>query len=166
MYHRILLPAFAWVAILGGCADQPTSPSPGVHTSAPRAAVSARRIEFQGFIHPCGGGPIEERVTPGEVLHLLASNQNKWVTGNPLVDGVENNVARIMIDLKSGKGGANIHSTISPEDKEGTWELRYRVEVTGGNPGTARGTGHGTGALQGMTFKFTAPACRAWGKSL
>jgi len=137
-----------------------------VHTSAPRAAVSARRIEFQGFIHPCGGGPIEERVTPGEVLHLLASNQNKWVTGNPLVDGVENNVARIMIDLKSGKGGANIHSTISPEDKEGTWELRYRVEVTGGNPGTARGTGHGTGALQGMTFKFTAPACRAWGKSL
>jgi hypothetical protein len=117
---------------------------------------AAARTEFQGFIYPCGGAPIDERVTPGGVLHLLASNLNQWDTGNSLVDGEETNVARITIVLKSGRGVANITSTITPEGVDGTWELRYRVEVAGANPGGASGVGRGTGELRGMTLKFTA----------
>jgi hypothetical protein len=156
MRYQSLIPALASLGVLGACADQPTSPTPGVHTSAPWAAAVTTRTEFEGFIHPCGGTVTEERVTPGNVLHLLATNRNEWVTGNRLVDGTETNVARININLKTGRGVANIQSTITPEGVEGTWELRYQVKVTGGTPGTARGVGHGTGELQGMTLKFTA----------
>lgn len=157
MRYQILLPAFAAFGTLGACADQPTSPTSGLHTSAPwAAATSATRTEFEGFIHPCGGAPIEETVTPGQVLHLIGSNRNEWVTGNSLVDGVEDNVVRININLKTGTGGANVTSTITPDDVEGAWELRYRVDVIDGAPATAHGTGHGTGALHAMTLKFTA----------
>jgi hypothetical protein len=158
MRYQILVPGFASLGVLAACADQPTSPTPGVHTSAPLSAVgtAATRTEFEGLIHPCGGTPTEETVTPGDVLHLLATNRNEWVTGNPLVDGVESNVARININLKTGKGVANIRSTITPDGVEGTWEMRYQVRVTGGFPGSARGVGHGTGELHGMTLKFTA----------
>jgi hypothetical protein len=162
MRYQILLPTFVSLGVLGACADQPTSPTLGVQTPAPwAAAASATRTEFQGFIHPCGGAPLEEHVTPGQVQHLLASNRNQWVTGNSLVDGVEDNVARININLKTGTGGANVRSTITPDDVEGTWELRYRVDVIGVAPATARGTGHGTGELQGMTIKFTAQLAEA-----
>ena len=158
MNNRIRLPMFAAFAVLTACADQPTSPTTGSRSSEslPPLSAAAARTGFEGFIHPCGGVVTEERVTPGDVLHQLATNRNEWVTGNPLVDGVENNVVRININLKTGRGTANVRSTITPEGVEGTWELRYQVKVIGGGPATARGVGHGTGELRGMTLKFTA----------
>ena len=75
-------------------------------------AAAPERVPFSGVFYPCGGTNGEEFVT-GNVLHFRdASNSNLWVTGNPLVDGVETNVARININLKTGRGVANIRSTI------------------------------------------------------
>lgn len=158
MNYRIHLPLFASFAVLTACADQPTSPSTGSRSSGPLPAMTpaAARTGFEGFIHPCGGALTEETVTPGNVLHQVATNRNEWVTGNPLVDGVETNVVRININLKTGKGVANVRSTITPKGVDGTWELRYQVKVVDGGPATARGVGHGTGDLRGMTLKFTA----------
>jgi hypothetical protein len=158
MNRRIPLTLFAPFAVLTACADHPTSPAPGSPTSgsSPPVSAAATRTVFEGFIHPCGGALTEERVTPGDVLHQLATNQNEWVTGDPLIDGVENNVVRININLKTGRGIANVTSTIAPEGVEGTWELKYQVKVIDGGPATARGVGHGTGELRGMTLKFTA----------
>jgi hypothetical protein len=154
MNYRIRLPLFLSFAVFTACSDQPTGPAAASRSSDPSAA--AARTAFEGSISPCGGVITEERVTPGDVLHQLATNRNVWVTGNPLVDGVENNVVRININLKTGRGVANVQSTITPEGVEGTWELRYQVKVIGGGPATSRGVGHGTGELRGMTLKFTA----------
>jgi hypothetical protein len=158
MNYQLRLLPFASIAILTACANEPTSPTTGSHSSEslPSLSVAAARTEFGGFIHPCGGAVTDETVTPGDVLHQLAANRNEWVTGEPLIDGVESNVVRININLKSGGGIANVRSTITPEGVEGTWELRYQVKVIGGGPATARGVGHGTGELRGMTLKFTA----------
>lgn len=158
MRYQIFVPLLASLGILGACADQPTSPTPGAHTSArePAALTSTTRTEFEGFIHPCESATAEEVITPGGVLHVIASNRNQWVTGNPLVDGTERNVVRININLKTGKGVANVRGTITPEGVEGTWEMRYQVKVTDGAPGSARGVARGTGELRGMTLKFAA----------
>ena len=157
MNYRIRLPLFASFALLTACAEQPTSPAAGSRTSDPLPPVSAAaRTEFEGFIHPCGGALTEERVTPGGVVHQLATNRNEWVTGVPLLDGVETNVVRIIVNSKTGRGIANVTSTITPEGVEGAWKLKYQVKVIDGGPATARGVGHGTGELRGMTLKFTA----------
>ncbi len=158
MNFRIGLTLFAPFAVLIACADQPTSPAGGARSSEPFPPVStaSARIEFEGSIHPCGGELTKERVTPGGVVHQLATNRNEWVTGNPLLDGVETNVVRIVINSKTGRGVANVTSTITPEGVDGTWELRYQVKVIDNNPATARGVGRGTGELRGMTLKFTA----------
>ena len=157
MNHRIRLTLLAPFAVLTACADQPTSPGTASRGSEPfPLSAAAARIGFEGFIHPCGGELTEERVTPGGVVHQLASNRNVWDTGNSLLDGVETNVVRIIINSKTGGGVANVTSTITPEGVDGTWELKYQVKVVDGGPATARGVGHGTGELRGMTLKFTA----------
>jgi hypothetical protein len=157
MKYRIHLLPLASVAVITACADQPTSPSVASPSSEslPRMSAAAQ-TRFEGFIHPCGGEVTKERATPGEVLHQVATNRNLWDTGNPLIDGEERNVVRININLKTGRGIANVQSTITPEGVDGTWELRYQVKVIGNAPATARGVGHGTGELRGMTLKFAA----------
>ena len=110
MNYRIGLTLCAPFAVLMACADGPTSPATGSRSSEPFPPVSAAaaRVEFGGSIHPCGGELTEERVTPGGVVHQLATNRNVWVTGNPLLDGVETNVVRIVINSKTGAGVANV----------------------------------------------------------
>lgn len=139
------------------CGDELTSPT-RKEQAVELAAVAASRTELTGLLHPCGGPPGEERTTRGGTLHIRdAGNRNQWVTGHPLVDGFEVNVTDLHINLKTGDGIAHANSTLTPAAVNGTWEIRYHVEVEDFFPGNAHGVGHGTGDLHGMTLKFSAP---------
>ena len=148
----------AFVGALCACADSPASPNAVKTAFRPLAAVlPATRTEFEGFINFCGGtDPTKINVTPGDILHFKGgTNQNVWVTGNPLIDGVEQNVVDANINLKSGSGSAHLAVSLKPDAVEGTWEIRQTVTISGGSPAGSRGVGHGTGDLQGMSIQFT-----------
>ncbi|MGH7663266.1 MAG: hypothetical protein ACRENI_03065 [Gemmatimonadaceae bacterium] len=157
-YQTLFLPLVS-LAIVGACTDQPTSPTAPTDFATLSAAVTpATRTEFAGFIHFCESAPFENvRLTPGSTLHLDgARNQNLWVTGNPLVDGIAENVVGGMINLNNGTGVGHLEVAVTPEAVEGTWEIKSTVKIVGGAPGGSRGVGHGTGELDGMTIRYTA----------
>jgi putative heme degradation protein len=127
---------------------------------APTDAPSATRVEFEGFIHSCGGtDPEVVRLTPGGTLHLRrATNANEWVTNNPALDGPETNEVISLNVNPKGHGNVTLHSTLRPAAFDGTWDITVKVTITE-NGLVAHGVGHGTGELRGMTVKFTlAPA--------
>ncbi len=154
-----ILAAVTFLAAFGACADQATSPTAVTDVSPLLSAAAATRTEFEGFINFCESfAPDGVKITPGGTLHVQgARNRNEWVTGNPLVDGSEENVVDVNIN-RTGNGHAHLAVTVRPDAVDGTWEIRQTVEVIGGVPGLGRGVGHGTGELHGMTIKFTAGA--------
>jgi hypothetical protein len=134
-----------------GCSDssplRPTAPQLALSASS---GASASSTEFNGFINFCQGGTTYFRATPGGTAHFGVSNENRWVTGNPLIDGVEHN---------TGAANANqelvvvsLHNSLKPDAVNGTWEIVQQFRVP---DGVSTGVGHGTGDLQGMTIKFT-----------
>jgi hypothetical protein len=155
MCYRTVLALTALVSSLGACGSE-LGPSqeeilPGPGVGGPLFA--ATRTQFEGFIYGCDGTPPEsERVTPGGVLHFLAStNLNLWVTGDPLIDGFALNTVDANINLKTGSGVAHVENVIRPDAVAGTWEIHTTVKIGEGG----FGVGHGTGELAGMTIKFT-----------
>ena len=123
---------------------------------APTDAPSATRVEFEGFIHSCGGtDPEVVRLTPGGTLHLRrATNANEWVTNNPALDGPETNEVISLNVNPKGHGNVTLHSTLRPLAFNGTWDITVKVTITEDGL-VAHGVGHGTGELHGMTVKFT-----------
>jgi hypothetical protein len=139
------------------CSGEPTAPNPG-RLTASRAlmrsvpAAPAANTEFDGFINFCqAGDPTGFRVTPGGTVHFGVSNENRWVTGNPLIDGVEHNTGRAIIN-PHGQLIANLDNSLKPDAVNGTWEIEQHLRV---GDGVSTGVGHGTGDLLGMTIKFT-----------
>lgn len=124
------------------------------------ASAAATETNFAGFIDFCVEFvPSKLFITPGAIFHLVTTNQNRWVTGNPLIDGVEHNAVLANINLKNGNGAAHLDVSLQPDAVNGTWEIRQTLTFRDGFPIGSSGVGHGTGDLQGMTIKFTtAPA--------
>jgi hypothetical protein len=121
------------------------------------------RTPFDGFIDFCTGVPPGGiRITPSGVLHDHGFRvRNLWITGNSLVDGFAELVVDVQLNLNTGKGVAHVAITLSPDAVKGTWEISQELTLAGDIPIGGSGVGHGTGALQGMTIKFTAaPASR------
>ena len=148
-----------FVGLVYACADSPTSPNAVKAAFTPSAAVlPATRTEFEGFINFCASTPPTEiTVTPGGILRIDgATNENRWVTGNRLIDGVEHNVVAGRINLSTGSGSAELKVSLKPDAVDGTWEIRQVLTISGGAPAGGHGVGHGTGDLHGMTIKFTA----------
>jgi len=141
------------------CSDGPTSPMTTVSgRAASSVATLVPRIEFQGFI--CFGVTTvqgNEWISHGGVYHFRnGENLNRWVTGNPLVDGVEHNVADENLNLKNGTGTIHLDLSVKPDAVDGTWEIRQTVQFRDFEVVDTRGVGHGTGELHGLTLKFTA----------
>jgi hypothetical protein len=122
------------------------------------AVTPATRTEFEGFIHFCSSGPPDTvKITPGEnTAHIRgATNNNQWVTGNPLIDGVENNV--VLINFSPVSGIVRVNVTLEPTAYPGsTWEITQTIHLKPDGSVPSMGVGHGTGALHGMTIKFNS----------
>lgn len=148
----VLTPLF-----LVACRDEPTAPnlarltaSQALKASVTGAAASS--TAFDGFINFCQPGDLAGfRVTPGGTVHFGVSNENRWVTGNPLIDGIEHNTGSAIINPQ-GQVVVNLDNSLKPDAVNGTWEIKQHFRI---GDGVSTGVGHGTGDLQGMTIKFT-----------
>lgn len=157
MRYHSLLPVALSLSV-AACTDQQTIPTAPLDVSAPSAAAApATRTEFRGVINFCeSASPDRLIVTPGGTLHLSGlGNRTQWVTGNPLIDGFEENAVLVNVNLKNGTGAAHLDVSLKPEAVNGTWEVRQTVTISGGAPTGSFGVGHGTGELLGMTIEFT-----------
>ena len=153
-YHIIVA---ALLGLTAGCTDRQTRLTGPRAPSADLVAAVPAQTGFQGFI--CFGTSTGgyDWTTNGGTWHFRnGQNQNRWVTGNPLIDGVETNVADMNLNLKNGTGTIHLDESVKPDAVNGTWEIRETVQFRGGALVSASGVGHGTGDLQGMTIKFTA----------
>lgn len=139
------------------CSDRPTSLLMAPYGQAAEIATTiAPRTEFQGFICLGTSAGGKEWINPGGVYHFRnGENVNRWVTGNPLIDGAENNVADMNLNLKNGTGTIHLDLSVKPDAVSGTWEIRQTVQFRDFEPISVSGVGHGTGELQGLTLKFT-----------
>jgi hypothetical protein len=100
----VLVTALSWVIV--GCGDssplRATAPQAALRSSA--AAALASSTEFDGFDNNCSSADLTKfNATPGGTVHFRVSNENSWVTGNPLIDGVESNTGVANIN-SSGQG--------------------------------------------------------------
>ena len=150
--------ALAFIPLFfAACSGEPTAPNLARLTApqalrASEAATAAAGTEFNGFINFCHPDPLSGfRVTPGGAVHFGVSNENRWVTGNPLIDGIEHNTGAANIN-PDGQGVVNLHLSLKPDAVNGTWEIKQHVTLP---EFVSTGVGHGTGDLQGMTIKFT-----------
>jgi hypothetical protein len=114
------------------------------------AGARASTTEFNGFENFCHPGDPTDFKLAGGTVHFTVTNENMWVTGNPLVDGIEHNTGRAIIDPHGLV--VNLDNSLKPDAVNGTWEIRQQFRIP---DGTTSGVGHGTGDLQGMTIKFT-----------
>jgi hypothetical protein len=138
------------------CNGEPTAPA-RAQLSTPQAittsvvAAAATSTEFDGFVNFCNSDPLNNfKVTPGGTVHFQVSNRNQWVTGNPLIDGIELNTGAANIN-PDGPAIVTLKVSLKPDAVNGTWEIVQQVRP----PYGSTGVGHGTGDLQGMTIKFT-----------
>ena len=142
---------------LVACRDNPTAPDLARLTgpralTASVAAGTASSTEFDGFDNNCFSADLTKfNATPGGTVHFRVSNENRWVTGNPLIDGVETNTGAANIN-STGQGVVHLTSSLKPDAVNGTWEIQTHLSLP---DFIGFGVGHGTGDLQGMTIKFT-----------
>jgi hypothetical protein len=141
------------------CSGEPTAPHlarltapQGSLRASVEAAVAASSTEFDGFDNNCSSADLTKfNATPGGTLHFRVSNENRWVTGNSLIDGVERNTGAANFD-NAGQGVVHLYSSLKPDAVNGTWEIVTQLSLP---DFVGSGVGHGTGDLQGMTIKFT-----------
>jgi hypothetical protein len=154
-----LATAAASFGILMACSDQGAATGLAVPMATPARLVAQQsdiRTAFAGFVNFCESGDADVFVTPGGTLHVRGgSNRNLWTTGNPLIDGYEENAVMVNLNLHNGTGAAHLDVSLKPNAVNGTWEIRQTVDISGFTPQGSRGTGHGTGDLRGMTIQFT-----------
>jgi hypothetical protein len=143
--------------LLVGCRDEPTAanlarPTAGQTLRADVAAAAASSTEFDGFDNNCFSAELTKfNATPGGTVHFRVSNENRWVTGNSLIDGIESNTGAANFN-NTGQGVVHLDSSLKPDAVNGTWEIQTHLSLP---DFVGSGVGHGTGDLQGMTIKFT-----------
>lgn len=116
----------------------------------------AASTPFDGLIHFCrSGAPDKVLPTPGwYTLHIRgATNLNRWETGNPLIDGIEQN--KVLINFSPVTATVHIDATLVPDAYPGsTWEISQKIHIMRNGSVRSSGVAHGTGALKTMTLKF------------
>lgn len=159
MRYDSLLSIAVSLGVITACTDRQTNPTAtlDIRASSAAAVTPATRTEFRGVINFCEEASLDRLiVTPGGTLHLHGvGNRTQWVTGNPLIDGFEENAVLVNVNLKDASGAAHLDVSLKPDAVNGTWEIRQTVKVRGGAPAGSFGVGHGTGELRGMTIEFT-----------
>ena len=107
------------------CSGEPTAPNPARPTApgalrASVAAAAASSTEFDGFINFChNAGLIGFRATPGGTVHFGVANENRWVTGNPLIDGLEHNTGDANIN-PYGQVVVRLQNSLKPDAVNGS----------------------------------------------
>ena len=127
------------------CGGEPTAPYLAQLT-APQslratAVTPASSTHFDGFVNFCQGGTTYFRATPAGTAHFGVANENRWVTGNPLIDGVEHNTGAANGN-PFGQVVVSLHNSLKPDVVNGTWEIVQQFRVP---DGISTGVGHGTG---------------------
>ena len=92
-----------------------------------------RVSEFEGHIVFCAGQspPVDVQVLPNGVEIVTFINVgNVWLTGNPLVDGVEENKVVATFDPASPGFTARIKGKVDVAAVDGTWRFWQRLTVT------------------------------------
>lgn len=150
-----LATAIAAVSFLASCQDSPTAAT--APDSPPLNKTPASSMPFAGFMYNCSGTESDLWVTPGGVAHFEgATNTNEWVTGNSLIDGIEENLELGGIANPNGTVTVLWEATITPDAVNGTWETStYHLTLNANGARGAKGVAHGTGDLAGMTIRFT-----------
>ena len=80
------------------------------------------------------------------------------MTGNPLVDGREENRVHVTIDTVAGVGEGRIRGKLEPTEVDGRWYFRQRLMIDFANGDSSKGIGFGTGDLQGKVLLFKTGA--------
>ena len=148
--RAVLVTSASWAIV--GCSDSSplASTAPRVVARASVTAATASSTEFNGFINFCHAGDFSYFNVDGPTIHFGVSNENKWVTGNPLIDGIEHNTGIALIDPHGLV--VNLDNSLKPDAVNGTWEIKQQFRIP---DGTTSGVGHGTGDLLGKTMKFS-----------
>ena len=118
---------------------------------------------FDGHIVFCAppSDPISFEILPdGTQIIEFINIGNLWVTGNPLVDGVEEN--HVLATFEPGPpppapatGTLDINATVDVAAVQGGWRVRQFIHVTPEGD-TGWGLGVGTGDLSGKLIVFTS----------
>jgi hypothetical protein len=155
MYKSSFAALAAAVAAVFAVACDQGATSPDALAPLLDATAAPTRTSFDGYIYFCSDGqpPDREWFAPGGTLHFRnAGNTNQWDMGNPLIDGIETNEVDLNLNFNGGVGFVHGTSPLVPFAVSGTWQIKFHVNTSNG---TARGVGHGTGNLQGMSLKFS-----------
>jgi hypothetical protein len=127
------------------------------YADSPHRKQSLVRVsEFSGHIVFCAPmtDPIDIKMLPGGVQIVTFQNiGNIWLTGNPLVDGVEENISQVRFDPNSPTITAKIRGKVDVAALDGKWKFRQRLTV-GPDGESSFGVGLGFGDLRGSLLFF------------
>jgi len=115
------------------------------------ASARAERIYYTGATCPIYVGPPERMwISEDNVLHMRgAYTDNILTSSSAYLDGTAVIIMNQDVDLNTGNVHAFGSFVITPATLDGTWEGNFSTHVMGGVV-RGSGTGHGTGALEGM----------------
>ncbi len=103
--------------------------------------------EFEGHLAACDPPtpPVDVIELPGGVQIITFVNTNNvWVTGNPLVDGIEENRVVARFDPESPNIEARVKVTLDVAAVDGVWKIRQFLVISPeGTTGFAVGLGRG-----------------------
>lgn len=111
---------------------------------------------FEGHIVFCApqNPPVKVEVLPGGIEIVTFVNiGNIWLTGNPLVDGVEENTAVATFDPASPEFTVKIKGKVDVAALDGWWKFRLNLTV-GPEGDSGFGIGLGSGDLRGKLLLF------------
>jgi hypothetical protein len=115
------------------------------------ASARAERVYYTGYTCPVYVGPPERMwISEDNVLHMRGVYTDNILTStSPYLDGTAVIIMNEDVDLNTGNVHAFGNLVITPATIAGTWVGNFSTHVTGGVV-RGTGTGHGTGALEGM----------------
>ncbi|MGH8193631.1 MAG: hypothetical protein ACREQ8_04405 [Woeseiaceae bacterium] len=120
------------------------------------AYADLRISEFEGHIVFCApqNPPVIVEELPGGVEIVTFVNiGNIWLTGNPLVDGIEENRAVVTFVPDSPITTVKIKGKIDVAAVDGRWRFRQRI-ILGPDGDSGIGLGLGSGDLRGKLLLF------------
>ena len=115
---------------------------------------------FDGYIEFCAtesGFLGSETLPDGTRIDRFFNNGNLYRTGNPLIDGYEENEATATFPPDSMEFTIDIRATVDVDSVDGVWRVRQKV-IVGPDGARGGGIGFGTGDLRGKLFIFIGAA--------
>lgn len=140
--------------VLGAAGSIAYADSPDSHKKFVRVS------EFSGHIIFCAPrtDPIDVKELPNGVEIVTFHNiGNVWRTGNPLVDGTEENISVVKFDPASPTVKVKIRGKVDVAALDGKWKFRQQLTV-GPDGESSFGLGFGFGDLHGSLVLFETGA--------